>query len=219
MGGVMKALTGGSDSKSSSSSGWKLLPKEIQDTYTDFSKQLQAQIPNALTAYDPSKFAPEAFSMIQKGFTPTAQSLSQDIGMFMNPFDQYVMDDINRAAQGDYSILKQDINAAGQLGSNRQRLGANDIEQTRLGTLGKFRQSQYNTALDNVLNSLIPQRQQDAQNQFSILGQQAQAPITGLQQIAQALGILPTSGGDQSTSKSSSVGGILPALASFKPGP
>jgi hypothetical protein len=208
MGSIMKAVTGGSDSKSSSKSGWGLLPKEIQDTYKNFSTQLGTQIGDVGNAFNPANFAPEAYNMLKQGFAPTAQSLQQDIGMLTNPFDQFVMDDVNRAAQSDYSILKQDMNAAGQLGSNRQQLGANDIEQTRLGTIGKLRQGQYNTALDQVLSQIIPQRQQDTQNRLNIQGQSAQSNITGLQEIAKALGILPTSGGSQDNSKSSSVGGL-----------
>lgn len=213
--GFLSVLNGSpSKSSESSQSGFSLLPNEIQDAFKQYGTALSNQIPNATAAYTPlAQTADEtkALDMYRQGFAPTQQSLSQDIGMFMNPFQQYVMDPVNRAAQSDYSILKQDTSAAGQFGSNRQRLGANDIEQTRLSTIGGLNKQGYDSAVQNVLNSLIPQRQQDAQGllgigqfQRDLDTQTKTAPITGLQQIGQALGVLPTSGG--STSSGTSTG-------------
>lgn len=201
--------------------GFGMLPQEIQNAYKNYGSAVNAQIPNLTAAYTPlgqTGDETEAFNRIRQGFTPTEDSIRSDVSMLMNPFDDFVLGDVNRAASGDYSILKQDLNAAGQLGSNRQRLGANDIEQTRLGTIGKLRQGQYNTALDQVLNRIIPQRQADAQGllgigsfQRDLAGQTSQAPITGLQQLASALGILPTNAGPVETgskTKSSEGGGL-----------
>lgn len=214
-------LGGGQQSKSSASygSGFSMLPKEITDAYKNYGSAINAQIPNLTAAYTPlgqTGDETEAFNRIRQGFAPTEDSIRSDVSMLMNPFDDFVLGDVNRAAGSDYSILKQDLNSAGQLGSNRQRLGANDIEQTRLGTIGKLRQGQYNTALDQVLNNIIPQRQNDAQGllgignfQRDLAGQTSQAPITGLQQLASALGILPTNASPVQTGSKSTSGGSL----------
>lgn len=216
--GFLSALTGGSSGKSSNTSGFSLLPQEIQGAYKGFANAVSGQLPGLTQAYTPlAQTADETqgLNQIRQGFAPTAQSLSQDVGMFMNPFNQYVMDPVNRAASSDYSILKQDLNAAGQMGSNRQRLGANDIEQTRLSTIGNLNKQGYDSAVSNVLNSLIPQRQKDAAGllgigefQRGLDTQTRTAGITGLQQLAAALGVLPESGGSTGTQKSESVGGL-----------
>jgi len=220
MGSVVGGLLGGSKG-SSSSGGFSALPAEIQGAWKDFGSALQGVIPTAGQAYTPMGFTGDenrAFDMLRKGFAPTADSLKADVGMLMNPFDQFVMDDINRAAASDFSILKQNMNQAGQFGSNRQMLGANDIEQTRLGTLGKFRQDQYNKSIEQIFNNLIPTRAADAAGLLSVGNMQrgldtAQrtAPIVGLQEIAAALGILPKVEGSSSSQSSSSdgIGGLL----------
>lgn len=217
--GFLDSITGflnGSPAKSqqTSQSGFALLPQQIQDTYTNYANSVNAQIPNATQAYTPlpqTQGETTALGNLTQGFAPTQQSLNQDISMFMNPYNQNVIDPVNRQANSDFSILKQNASANGQFGSNRQNLGANDIEQTRLNTIGGLQQQGYSSALSSVLNNLIPQRQQDAENalnagtyQRGLMSQQSAAPITGLQQIAQALGILPTTGG--STSQGTSTG-------------
>lgn len=218
--GITKTLFGGSDSSSnsnsSSQSGWNLLPPEIQNTFKNFSNQVNAQIPNATSAYTPiPQTADEtaAIGQLRQGYAPTADSLNADVGMLMNPFNNYVINNVNREAGGNYSILKQALNEAGQFGSNRQALGANDIEQTRLNTIGNLQAQNYDQAINKVFSNLIPLRQQDTQNLFDIgsfqrsLAQATNAaPITGLQEIAKALGILPTSGGSTSTGTSTSSG-------------
>jgi hypothetical protein len=214
--GLSGVLGGGSQSTSSgrSVSGFSQLPPEIQTAFKDFGSAVSAQIPGLTQAYTPlAQTADETAGLnaIRQGFAPTAQSLSNDIGLFMNPYQQYVEDPVNRAAASDYSILKQGLNEAGQFGSNRQILGANDIENTRLSTIGGLRQNAYNSALDNVLTQLIPQRIQDAsgllgigQFQRNLNTATKTAGVTGLQQLAGALGALPQSGGTTSTQGSNS---------------
>lgn len=223
--GLTKMLTGGSDSSSQGTSGFGLLPPEIQGAYKSYGTQVNKLIPNALTAYTPmgqTAGETQAYNAINQGFTPTQQSLNSDINMQMNPFDSSVIDTINRQGQGDYSILKQNATQAGQFGSNRQSLGANDIDLSRLQQIGTFKQGEFNTALQNALTTLPGLRQQDAQAQLAAGGnqrqlgiQQASAPITGLQQIGAALGILPTSGGSQQTSSSSTMNGLFPGGFKF----
>lgn len=221
--GFLSSLFGGSENQQTSRSGFDLLPGDIQNAYTSFGKAVNNAIPLAQTAYTPmGKTADEtaAFDAIRRGFAPNQQSLNQDISMLMNPYNDAVIGQLNREAQGQNSILKQNLNQAGQFGSNRQILGANDIENSRQGMIGSFLQNQYNQAIGQLFNNLIPQRQQDAQGLLGIgnfergLSQQtASAPITGLQQIAQALGILPSNGGTVSSGTGTSNNGIFKPLS------
>lgn len=214
--GITQSLFGGSQSSggSQNTSGFSLLPKEVQDAYTNYATQVSGQIPSATAQYTPipqTAGETQAYNAINKGFAPDQQTLNSDIGMLMNPFNSSVIDQINRQGNSDFSILKQNLNQAGQFGSNRQQLGANDIENSRQSNIGSLLQNQYNQAINQVFGSLIPQQRQDAQdqlgaaqNQRNLALQTSSAPITGLQQIGSALGILPTSGGSQGTSSSQS---------------
>lgn len=215
--GLSGVLGGGSQQsgKGSSQSGFSLLPPEIQDAYKSFGTKVGAQInnPNLTNMYTPlAQTAGEtkAYDAINQGFAPNQQTLNSDIAMQMNPYDSSVIDTINRQGQGQYSVLKQALGEAGQMGSNRQNLGANDIDLSRLQQIGTFKQGQFNNALQNSLTTLPGLRQQDAQaqlgagaNQRQLAGQTAQAPVAALQQIGAALGILPNNGGANSTNSSS----------------
>jgi len=227
--GITKTLFGGSDESKNeqSQSGFSLLPSQIQSAYTDYANAVKSQIPNAASAYTPTPITSGEQSALDKltnGFTPTASSLQSDVSMLMNPFNSSVIDQLNRQANSDFSILKQNMNQAGQFGSNRQALGANDIENSRQSNIGSLLQNQYNQALGQVFNNLIPRRQQDAENALTagtysrgIADQTKQAPITGLQQIGAALGILPSNGGSTSTGSSSgqSNNGIFKPIGMF----
>lgn len=220
--GFLSGLFGGQKSTSNSQSGFSLLPSQIQNAYTNYATELSNQIPGAAQAYTPlpqTADETQAINTLRQGFAPTQESLASDISLLTNPYDDYVINDINRQATGDYSILKQALNEAGQFGSNRQMLGANDIERTRLNDIGRFRQDQYNNTINQIFSSLIPQRQQDVQGLLGIgefernlAGQTAQAPITALQQLATALGALPQSGGSTSTTTSTTKPNIFSSL-------
>lgn len=186
-------LAGGSSS--SQASGYSTLPDNIKSGFN----QLGQQIPQYTNPNDPAniaRFTPmaqtgdenNAYSAIRQGFTPTADSLNSDVSMLMNPFNSSVIGGINNQANSDFSILKQNLNQAGQFGSNRQQLGANDIELQRQNQIGSLLQNQYNQALGQVFNNLVPQRQQDAMNLTGIADRQRgldwqtkQAPINALQ--------------------------------------
>lgn len=221
MGFFQSVLGGSSGSSSAASGGFNALPDTIKGAYTSYGQQIQDLLKsgNLTNMYKPlAQTAGEtkAYGAIDTGFAPTEQTLKSDISMQQNPYDQYVIDEINRQAGGGYSILKQSLNEAGQMGSNRQNLGANDIDLSRLNQIGAFKKQGYDTALQNALTTLPGARQQDAQNQLgaagnqrSLAGQEDQAPLVALQQLAAALGILPTAeGSSTSSSKSSSTGGI-----------
>lgn len=224
--GLTQSLFGGSSSSggSQSTSGFDLLPADIQKSYTTYANAVTPQIANATSQYTPipqTAGETQAYNAINQGFAPNQQTLNSDVSMLMNPFNNSVIDQINRQANSDNSILKQTLNQTGTYGSNRQILGANDIENSRQSTIGSLLQNQYNQALGQVFNNLIPQQQQDAMNQLNaganqrnLALQTSSAPTTGLQQIGAALGILPSNGGSQSTSnqQSSASRGIFSGL-------
>lgn len=195
--GFLKSLFGGSDSKStqSSSSGYSTVPGAIRAGFDELGKSV-SQYTNPNDPANIARFTPlaetgdesSAYNTIRGGFTPTPETLGADLSMLMNPYNEYVIGGINNAAAGDYSILKQALNEAGQFGSNRQVLGANDIELQRQNQIGSMLQGQYNQALEQIFNNLVPQRQQDASNLMGIADRQrtidAQtklAPIAALQ--------------------------------------
>jgi hypothetical protein len=227
--GFFKDLGGilGGGSESESQSGFGLLPGSIKKAFTGYAGDVTDVFGDGaadarFTPMGQTQYETGALEQIGRGITPTAESLSSDIAMQMNPYDQYVIDAINREAQGDYSILKQAAGEAGQMGSNRQMLGASDIDTQRLGQIGQFKQGQYNKALDNALNQLTQSRAQDVGLGFTagdfLRGldmQTQQAPISALQSYGQLLGALPQTGGSTSTSSQhAGIGDAISGIAS-----
>jgi len=222
---VSSFIGGGSESSGSSQSGFALLPKEIQDVFKNYAGGLQDLFAdgNANELFSPlaqTSYEDQALAGVNQGVTATPDSLRADIDMQMNPFNDYVINGINDQAQGDYSILKQAANEAGQMGSNRQVLGANDIEMKRLDQIGRFKQDQYNTAVDNSLNQLTASRGSDIGLRFGagdflrgLDTDTKQAPINAYTSYGQLLGELPQSGGSESSQSSSSTNGIGDAVA------
>lgn len=217
-GGLGGAAT--SSSQGSSQSGFALLPEEIQSAYKGYAPLLK-QFLDPTNAANVDRFKPlgqtsyedTALSAIGQGFTPDAAQLQSDIEMQMNPFDDYVIDEINRQGTGENSLLRGAMDEAGQYGSNRGILGANDIDLTRMNLIGRFKQDQYNTALDNSLNTLAKSRAGDATMQMGagefLRGldmDTKQAPINSLTTFGKLLGVLPTNGGSTATNSSESQG-------------
>ncbi len=171
-----------------------------------------------------------AINSINNGLgVPTADSIKSSMDMQMNPYNDSVINQINQQGNGQYSILKQALTEAGQNGSNRQALGANDIDLTRMNQIGGFLNGQFNTAMQNALTT-IPQAQvANAQNvmsagafQRALALQTAQAPVAALQAGTSMLSPFVTGGTSTATGSGSSTGGIIPGLASLasaaKPG-
>lgn len=225
-GSIGKTLFGGSDSKSSSN-GFNALPNEIKGAFTNYGQQVQdilkgGNLTNMYTPLAMSNAEQSALSNIGQGFTPDATQLQSDIQMQMNPYNSYVIDEINRQMNGQNSALTSSLAKAGQQNSNRSLLGANDIDLSRGNQIGSFLQNQYNTALNNSLNTLTNSRRADATGALTgatyardLDFAQKQAPISGLSAISQLLSSLPTSEGSaQSKSSSSSgIGGLLSGAA------
>lgn len=220
----MGSVLGGGGGKLSSSnvSGYAALPPQLQEIFNQLGEQIgkytNPSNPGVINAFTPLQQTADetaAFDKYRQGFTPTAQSISSDIAMQQNPFDQYVIDGINREATGRNSILGQNLTRAGQFGSNRGMLGANDIDLSRLQQIGQFKQGQFNTALNNAINVLPGQRQQDAQNllgignfQRTLQGQTNLAPVSALQAGTGMISPF-TAGGTQNSTQSSGGAGML----------
>lgn len=227
--GFLTDLFGGSEQSQSSSSGYSTIPKSIRSGFNQLGQGV-SQYTNPNDPANLARFTPlaqtgdetNAYNAIRQGFTPTADSLHNDLSMLMNPFNESVIGGINNQAQGNYSILKQALNEAGQFGSNRQTLGANDIELQRQNQIGSLLQNQYNQALGQVFNNLVPQRQQDAQNLLGIGQQQRaldyqtkQAPISALQAGTSMISPFSSSSG---SGGGSSQGGILQGVGQLAGG-
>jgi hypothetical protein len=171
-----------------------------------------------------------AIGNLSQGFTPTAESLQSDINMLNNPFNDSVINEINRQAAGQNSLVNQNAAAAGQQGSNRSFLGSSDVEQNRLNNIGLFKQSQYDNAINNSLNTLTNSRRQDALGALTggsysrdLDAQTAQAPLAALQAQQGLLGPLSMTQGNQAYSsgggfdlgKTVQSAGQIAALAAF----
>lgn len=172
-----------------------------------------------------------AYEMMRQGFSPNAQTLGADISMLQNPYMESVISEINRQSQGPNSILKQALTESGQFGSNRNILGANDIDLSRQNQIGAFLSDNYNTNLGYALNQLPALRQNDAANLAQIGTAQRsldfdirQAPVAALNALAAINNTsgLSTAVGQTAQSKTSgggfgsvlsAVGGGLSALS------
>lgn len=207
----MKTLKG-TPSSSSSTSGYSALPSSLQSGFNSIG-QAVSQYTNPANEGVTEMFTPlattseekKAYDMINAGITPTSETLQSDINMQMNPYNQYVIDEINRQAKGSSSILNQALSAAGGLGSSSQMLGASDIDLARTNQIGTFLSEQYNTALNNAMNTIPSLRNTDITNLMNAgTSQRAldlatkQAPITALQSGTSMISPF-TSGGTSSS--------------------
>lgn len=178
-------LFGGGSSTTVPATGYYSLPSDLKSIYDQFYQG----IPNATStsAFTPPDFNADqnsAFSMVRNAANPTSQSISDLVSAYQNPYNNSVISEINRQSQGPYSLLKQALSDSGGLGSNRQLLGANDIDLSRTNQIGSFLQSQFN----NSLNTGLQQQQQNINNLSTIGNQQQQqqqqtqqAPYNALQ--------------------------------------
>lgn len=220
----MQDLFGGSSSDSTAQSGFGLLPQNIQGAFGTLANNATATLGNGngtalFTPLPQTAGETEAVNAIDQGFTPSASQLSSDIAMQTNPYDSSVIDTINRQADGSSSVLQSALDKAGQFGSNRAVLGANDIDQARLQQIGNFEQGEYNNALNNALTVLPKDRQQDAMDQLQagsfqrgLYDQTQQAPVSALDAYAALIKALPQTGGSVSSSSSDSSKGIFGPL-------
>lgn len=193
--------SGGSNSSNSTSnqnsaSGYSALSPALQAAFNPIGQQIgaltnpgNAGVTDMFSPQGPTAAMTNATNNINAGFAPNAASIGSDMAMQMNPYNDSVINTINQQGQGQYSVLKQAMNAAGQgTDSNRSLLGANDIDLTRQNLIGSFLNGQFNTSMNNALTTLPNARAADAANIMntgmlnnSVINAQKLAPITALQ--------------------------------------
>lgn len=220
--GITGGLTGGGGS-TSSKSGYAALPKFQQQALKSQNEGVQ-QFLNPLNAGVIDRFTPmgetadetAAYNLIRQGFTPTAEGLASDLQTLQNPYQDSVISEINRQSFGQNSMLQGALSSAGQYGSNRSILGANDIDLSRANTIGSFLSDNYNTNLGYALNTLPTLRAADATglagigaDQRALAFQQQQAPVNALQVQAGILAGFPNSSTSTQAGGSSGIGGLL----------
>lgn len=225
----MQDLFGGSDSSSQQSSGgFAQLPQSIQDAFTSLAGTATNTLnpngtPNASLETLPSLNPASSSALSQianQNFAITPESIQSGITEQMNPYNSSVISQIQKAQNGSESALNSYLTNSGTFGSNRGMLGASDISNTAADQIGSFLNGEYNTALGNSLTTIPQTNAQSAagsvtagQTQQQQQFQNQQAPITALSQLAQLMGVLPTTaGGSQGTSNASSSAGAIPAL-------
>jgi len=232
MSSTAKYILGGSDSKSgnSSQSGFSLLPPELQKAFKDYATNVTGQMGNNATASDLFKLptlnpgATNAISQLSnQDFTVNPENLNKNIGMQLNnPYQQNVINQIEKAQNGNLSQLNTMLTNAGTFGSNRGVVGASDIANTAADQIGSYMSGQYNNALQNAMTT-IPGQQMASANAATGAGQleqqqkyqNQQSPIASLMAYGQMLGAIPQSGGSQSQGASSATSstGYLPSVA------
>lgn len=214
--GFFSSILGGSSSKSTQSSGYGALPKIAQEAMDEVTKRGQSLLMGSggadlFTPMPQTGAETQAFNMMQ---TPnTQQGITDLVSRYQNPYMDSVVGDINREAEGQYSLYKQALSGAGQMGSNREFVNAAAADEARLRAIEQAKRESYNTALNTGLN----QNQQTignlmTQGEFTrgLDSQTKTAELSALQQMAALLGVYPaTSEGTSKSSSSPGIGGLL----------
>jgi len=230
LGGIGSALGMGSSKTKVPGTGFYAMPQQYQDLWNNVLKQTKGVAgslnTDAFTPLPQTEEETRAIGSINAGLG-TPETFNKNIEMLMNPFDEYVVNDINRQSMGQNSLVNQAGQQAGQMGSNRNFLNTSDVEQNRLNNIGVLRQGQYNTAVSNALGPLAGLQQQDITNLLGVGGFQRdldsrtnQAPYTALAANQGALSGIPTQFGNFGsapyTMKSGGgLGGIMGGLGSL----
>lgn len=199
-------LFGGSKSTQQQSSGYGALPKIAQQAMDEITRQGQSLLLGSggsklFTPMPQTAQETQAFNLMQ--LPTTQQGVNSLVGMYLNPFQDFLIENINKQATGGYSLYKQALSDAGQMGSNREFLNAAEADRARLNAIGTSLAGNYNNALSTGLN----QNQQNimnllAQGDFTrgMDSQTNQAQLSALQAMAALLGVYPaTSQGTGST--------------------
>src|SRR5687768_15922677 len=100
--GFFDSLTG-KQSTTVPASGFYQLPKVYQNMYLDLLHQAKGTLlpggkldTEAFTPLPETADETRAFDMMRQGFAPTEESLRSDVAMQMNPYVDFVIDEINR---------------------------------------------------------------------------------------------------------------------------
>jgi hypothetical protein len=222
-----KGLTGGG-SVTTPATGIYSLPANAQGALNTLVDRAQGYIDNP-DIFAPSGFNADqnsAFNLARRGANRTAGDVSSMIQPYMNPYDKFVIDEVNRQYQAPYSALNSLMAEQGQFGSNRGMLGANDIDLSRTNQIGALRQQNYAGAL----NTALGQEQNAIGNLLTTGGLQQdqataekQAPISALDFLGKVMSsYYPTNmllqTGSQQAQKVKSGGGLSGILGALKTG-
>lgn len=136
-------------------------------------------------AYQP--FLQQAGQTLQQGIGQLAGvgqgPTQQDLNKYLNPYQQQVIDEINRQAQQKEMQARASAVQAGAFGGGREGVLLGELERARLGQVGLAQQSGYESALKAFQNQQ-QQQLQAAQGLGSLGSMQA-----GLGASTQQLGI------------------------------
>lgn len=190
--GFFSSILGGSKT-TTPASGYYALPAEVQSALSSIATQGRKQLTgasgvNMFTPLSQTAQESQAYNLMQ--LPTTSAGLGGLVGNYLNPFQDYLTQGINKQAQGQYSSYKNALSSAGQMGSNREFLNAAAADEARLNAIGSSMASNYNTAQQTALG----QNQQNiqnllaqAENQRALDLQTKQAPLSGLSALASLL--------------------------------
>mgnify|MGYP003134740539 FL=1 len=125
---------------------------------------------------------------VTSGLGQLLAAQTPNINQFLNPYQSYVIDEINRQAQQAQNQLSARAVGVGAFGGGREGVQAAEIERARLGQVGLAQQRGFGTALDAA------QRQQQllgniGSQMAQIGGQQQQMAQGDIQQLIAAGGL------------------------------
>ena len=137
-----------------------------------------------------------------------------NVSQFLNPYQQYVIDEINRQSQMEQNRLAAQAVGSGAFGGGRQGIQAAEQERARLGQIGQLQATGFQTALGAA------QRQQQLATQTGLQAGQlglgaGQLGLSGAQLGAQTglqAGQLGLSGGQLAAQTGLAAGQQLGAL-------
>ncbi len=199
---------GAGGAQNTSASGYGALPPAVQQAYNGMATQ-----GSNLILGDPAKAAAMYTPLAKTADETTADQLSQPMtqqrvsdmaGMYMNPFTQFLMQQIKNNFQGQNSLYQNQVSGSGFAPgtTNRDFLNTAYAQGQEEQAAGSTLAGEYNTAL----NTGLTQQQLSIQN---LLGQGGlergiaagtnQAPMTALQALGTSLGLIPKSSTSQGT--------------------
>lgn len=200
-------LFGGSKSSSSQKGGYGALPevaKKAMDAVTTQGSNL------LLGGRGDSMFSPlaqtgeetQAFNLMQ--LPTTQEGVESLVGNYLNPFQDYITQGINKEAEGEYSLYKQALSGAGQMGSNREFVNAAAADEARLNAIGNSIAGNYNNAQSTALDQnqkTIANLMTQGEFTRGLDTQGKQSELSALQAMAALLGVYPSTSEGTSTTK------------------
>jgi hypothetical protein len=209
----MKNLFGGSKntSQSTNASGFGALPSNLQAYFRNIAQSGEQLIE------DPSQFfSPVGLTEEEQLAASMAgpEGFQAGVSQYLNPFREYITEDINRAFEDPSSMLKAQADEAGAFGGSRYRKGQSDLEEARLRAIAASQGEQFNQAAN--------QYQQGIANLLGIGSlergvdlAQRQALPTALSSYMDILAPLLSGSTGGTTSTGTTSGGIIPGLSGF----